>query len=509
MTAPARKLATTKRAKAENDTSELLAADLLIEFFSTARRDVVLPILELVEPKYFPDFSDGRVFDVLRLLHTEGRSVDSANVKRATDAGGPASAAAYDSWLEALGRRRGGSGMPSPSTQAAKEAADTLKAAWTAKQVEAELERAAGLSRVGNSGELAELLRGLAARVEAEANPDGRVAIETFGVADMLAPLGPVPWLVSGLAIAPGAPTLIAGFGFSRKSLFAEGLALSVISGVPFLGEFPTRSGSVLELQAEQGRRLTIDRYQRLARGHGVDLRAIAPDSLRVATLPPCLDRDDAEALLLRAIAPPGRPPTTMVILDSLRALVPTLDENSSDVRRPLDMLTRLSEKTGATFVVIHHAGKPSADRANGARFAPRGSSAIFDAAQSVFVLASEDGKAPSRVTHTKDRILGATVDDFAFASEDVAINGNPRGGLLLKLVGVDEAEAGAASTLSEAKARILRCLAHDRDCRSASELARRVTGRKATVLAALQELQDRGLVVFAEGALRLRSEVS
>lgn len=329
-------------------------------------------------------------------------------------------------------------------------------------------------------GDVAEGLRMLAGDL---LSGDAGPAIETFGPRELVEPLGDIPWVVPSLSIAPGAPTLLAGYAFSRKSLFGEGLLLSVASGAPFLG-FAVRKGTCLELQAEQGRRLTIDRYQRLARGHGVDLRDLAPDALRISTLPPYLDAADAENVFCRATEG-----VTIAVLDSLRAMVPNLDENSSEVRRPLDMLTRVSERTGCTFVVIHHAGKPSADKATGAKFAPRGSSAIFDAVQTAFVLSADDGKTPSKVQHTKDRILGASLDDFSFSSDDVEIDGNPRAGLRLSIVDSAPEQVPAGDAHEKMKSRILAFLRENGSVAGRNVLRAKLGGKRDAIYAALEEL--------------------
>lgn len=119
------------------------------------------------------------------------------------------------------------------------------------------------------------------------------------------------------------------------------------------------------------------------------------------------------------------------MLIDSLRAAAPTTDENSSDARRPLDMLTRVSERTAAAFIVIHHARKPNATQAGGAKMAVRGSGALYDACGSVVVFEAEKGK-PTRVTHEKARTSGILTEDFELEISDVPDGANPRAGLLV-----------------------------------------------------------------------------
>src|SRR5690606_11381173 len=121
----------------------------------------------------------------------------------------------------------------------------------------------------------------------------------------------------------------------------------------------------------------------------------------------------------------------SLCIIDSLRAAAPSIDENSSDVRRVLDVLNRVSEKTGCTCLVIHHARKPSKDSSGGARMAIRGSGAIYDACSSVLVFDGQKGL-PTTVSHEKARNSGILADDFDLVIDDVEMGGEPRAGLLV-----------------------------------------------------------------------------
>jgi hypothetical protein len=119
------------------------------------------------------------------------------------------------------------------------------------------------------------------------------------------------------------------------------------------------------------------------------------------------------------------------VVIDSLRAAAPTIDENTSEARRALDMLGLVSDKTGATFLVLHHEGKPK-DYGD-ARMAARGSSAIQDAAGCVLRLTpgQRDG-APRTCAQTKQpaESEGGGIADFAVVIEDVELAGNKHAGV-------------------------------------------------------------------------------
>ncbi len=290
-----------------------------------------------------------------------------------------------------------------------------------------------------------------AALTEHEPEPQatrGRELVYLSGT-DLAKPLPPLAYLVPHLGIATGAPVLVAGYGFSGKTLALQSLALSVASGTPLWGVYSTRRGAVTHLDWEQGARLTSERYQRLALGMGLDLKDLP---LRVC-VQPCASLGDRDAETVYEKACEGQ---ALVIVDSLRAADSKADENSSEVRRSLDLLNRVAEKHGTVVFVIHHANKPKADAPEGNRYRIRGSSAIFDGAASVFVFASEKGQ-PIRVTHEKCRNRGTTVEDFGLRVADVDV---PAGRALvvahLEAEQLASSEGKAARGPAMGKARIL-----------------------------------------------------
>lgn len=215
-----------------------------------------------------------------------------------------------------------------------------------------------------------------------------------------------IPWLVQALAIAPGAPALITGYGGSGKTTFVQHLALAVATpGSLLLGVHGVRHGSVLHIDHEQGLDLTKRRYLRL----GVSAQA----QLDVVSFPRwSLADPDATARkhFLRAVR--GR---ALVIIDSLLASTAAFleDENASATREPLDFLTQVSEATGACILVIHHSKKDRSERMTSAR----GTSAITDAVSVHLTYEREDPddlRAPSTLALTKvrhERPEGALVE--------------------------------------------------------------------------------------------------
>lgn len=309
-------------------------------------------------------------------------------------------------------------------------------------------------------------------------------------VTELAKVLPPVPWICEPLGFAPGAVSLVAGYGYSRKTMALQSLGLSVAAGKPVWGLYSARRGPFVHLDYEQGRRLTQERYQRLARGMGFELGDLPPGALRVGCMPRLyLDAKETFDDLVRLVEG-----AAVVLVDSLRAAFPHADENSSEVRSYLDVLSRVSERTGAAFVVIHHARKPQQGNDSGATFAIRGSSALFDACQSVYVFMGEKNT-PTTVHHQKDRIRGACLEDFGLDGEDVPGANDPRWGL--RVVHLEGAQVKEADQVDKAKDAVIRTVRKSRSALySATDIADRIEMRKKVVMAAVRELLRDGQLV-------------
>jgi hypothetical protein len=273
--------------------------------------------------------------------------------------------------------------------------------------------------------------------LELEAAEAAKHAPKLLSVADIFAPLPPVNWLCQPLDMAPGAPGLIAGYGYSGKSVALQDLALAVASGTRAWGSFDVKHGRVLHLDHEQGSYLTRARYQRLALARGID-PADLKGRLALSVMPAFYLDNDAKDEITRL-----SDGCDLVVIDSFKASCPSTDENTSEARIPLDRLTRISEQTGAYFLLLHHSRKPSRDRdgLGGARMAIRGSGALYDAAGSVLVFAADKNE-PITVAHEKARISGRTHPDFRLHIVDVEIDADPTAGLRVSVL----SDAGSGS---------------------------------------------------------------
>lgn len=339
--------------------------------------------------------------------------------------------------------------------------------------------------------------------IKNKSNP--KTTLPYLTMAQVFEPLPPIPWLCEGLRLAPGGTAMLAGYGFSGKTIVAQHIALCVATGQPIFGIHPVRKGKVLHLDYEQGSRLTRERYQRLARGMGVTPDDIG-DRLYVTVLPD-IYLDNEESLETLANTVDG---FDLVIIDSFKASCPNTEENASNIRIPLDALSRISEKTGVTPLIIDHARKPK-EEASAAKFSIRGNSAKFDALTTVFVFQSAKDK-PTIVEHEKCRHRGKTLPNFGLRVHDVAMDGNPYAGLTIEIL--DEAALqsvtvdDSAAALRTVQAKIiahLSAMPNQTFGGSRNGLHEIVGGHKATFLSAIKGLEGTRRIVVESSPTAIR----
>lgn len=325
-------------------------------------------------------------------------------------------------------------------------------------------------------------------------------AVEWRSTVEIFQELPPVKWRVRGLQICPGRPAMLAGYGASAKTLSAQALALAVASGTPAWGFFETTAGQVRHLDFEQGWHATARRYQRLAYGHRVDPRALG-DRLRLAIFPQVfLDAPNATDVYAKLCDG-----VDLVVLDALRGATPTQDENDSRIRPCLDNLSRVSEKTGTAFLVLHHARKQQQGGSGDPRELLRGSSAIFDGCGCIFtVTAGKDKNEPRRVQQAKPpaEAEGAPVEDFSLLVDDVPGPGNPAMGVRVTYAPIREPDGVAQkiAAYDARKAEILDVVRRQPGL-TKNAIVDRAGISKSTGLTILDELERAGAVRFKPGA--------
>lgn len=319
---------------------------------------------------------------------------------------------------------------------------------------------------------------------------------------EIFAELPPYPWLVKGIHLAPGRVTLLNGYADVGKTVIAMTVALSVAAAVPLWGVFePTRTGKVLHLNGELGSYIARERYQRLARGSGVDVAELAKSgNLVLSNYPEArLDDEDFEDKL--ASICDG---FALVVMDSLRAFSGSLDENKKEIGVALFKLARVSHRTGATILVLHHNRKTSKDSVGGAKESISGSGSILGGAECAFVMTSTDKGGPILVQHERSP-TGRPLDDFGLCIEDIAKDGDPRWGLQVVHMEPEQMEQVAESARATKERATL-----DRACQVVLDVLERHAGqfcgsrakfrtlckiKKTTHDEALADLEDRGLV--------------
>lgn len=247
----------------------------------------------------------------------------------------------------------------------------------------------------------------------------------------------PVSWVVERLGIAPGAVTIVGGAGYGGKTVSMQALVLAVASGKPCWNQFSLKQGRAIHLDYEQGLKLTKQRYRRIARSMGFALGQLPTKDFAVSCLPRGhLDDKDAEDTMVRLCEG-----ASVAIVDAFRGAFPTAVENDSSARKHLDMLQQASERTGCAMIVIAHSRKTGEN--TDIRTSLRGSGALYDAAQTVYMLDGSPRK-PTKVHNTKDRLLGESRDMFGLTIADVidARGEDRRWGLSVSYVHTAEVQA-------------------------------------------------------------------
>jgi hypothetical protein len=299
--------------------------------------------------------------------------------------------------------------------------------------------------------------------------------------------------VVPALGLAPGPPSGIFGQGYVGKTIIAMSLGLAVALGRPLWGLYSVRQGSYVHFDYEQGRRLTKIRIQRLAAGLGASKEDLA-GRLKVAIYPRLnLTTPAAEDHYSRVLE--GH---TIAVIDALKGITPGIDENSSHIRDYLAALSRASERTGCALVLLHHAGKTPVAGERPRKESGRGSSAIFDECQSVFVITAKKGE-PALVSHEKDRELGMTVADFGLSIEDVPTDdGNPKGGLRVAHLDREQLRPASdpAAKFARAVVTVRECVQKHPGIAGADAVRERVGMKAQVVRAAVRQLIADGEVV-------------
>lgn len=259
-------------------------------------------------------------------------------------------------------------------------------------------------------------------------------------------PVGPTPWIVRDLQIAPGRPILWTAPAGSGKTWLAMALALTVASAEPTWISFGVqRHGIALHINLEMPEAEIRRRYQRLARGMRLDLGQLRLRATNRIDVPGKFDLFSDDAVEVLALAVKG---VTLCVIDSLRAFIGGVDENKSEVRLALDVLLSVSERTGCTFVVVHHEGKPPKEvQAGSTQHRARGSSAIVDACDCTFSVSTAEFPCGMRIEQGKASMGKKSEPFFVKLVDEGAVDEDGRSSAIrIEYVFPEEAEQIAAA---------------------------------------------------------------
>jgi len=206
--------------------------------------------------------------------------------------------------------------------------------------------------------------------------------------------------------VLPESPlVMIFGASGSGKSFFALDLGMAVARGIEWRGH-KVAQAPVAYVCAE-GASGFANRMRAYAHQHGIQLNQTHFYTLDAA--PNMTSKADVVALA-RGIKACG---ATLVFIDTWAQVTPGANENSGEeMGAALALCRGLHNFTGATVVLIHHAGKDSSKGA-------RGWSGSHAAADAVIEVIRVDNYRAASVVKMKDGEDGA---EFAFALETVGV---------------------------------------------------------------------------------------
>ena len=323
--------------------------------------------------------------------------------------------------------------------------------------------------------------------------------------ADLSRPLPPVPWLCRELQFATGRPLLFTAAAGTGKTWVLSSFLISVAAGhSSWLGRYQLQaSGPVLHLNADMAKRPLIRRYQRMAKGMGLRLDDLPLHVVNSEAFPDgfSLLHPDAEETLTATVETYR---AVVVLIDALNPMLGGADENKAECAHALRALTRVSDRTGVTFFVIHHHGKPKDGEGGGRRgtqHKARGSSAIVDACDATFSIERAEFDGGMRIEQGKAS-MGSHIEPFYVRLEDIGPANDDGCSDGIRVVHVDPEEArqriGETPTDTDALAdSIVRAL-EERGPLSRQDIANpgMVTGNRSMKGKAMDQLIEAGRVV-------------
>ncbi len=231
----------------------------------------------------------------------------------------------------------------------------------------------------------------------------------------------PPGWIIKSV-LPRGELVVLFGESGSGKSFVALDVCMAIARGEPWR-EHRTKQGRVVYIAAEGGGGFR-KRLKAYSAHHGVDLAGVPFDIIHAA--PNFLQRADAVDVA-RGIAKGGQ--ALVVVVDTFAQVMPGANENASeDMGVALAHCRGIHRATGATVLLVHHAGK---DATKGAR----GWSGLRAAADAeIEVVRSAAGRAV-RITKQKD---GDDLSAWGFDLKVVPLGVDDEGDVIDSCVAVE-----------------------------------------------------------------------
>lgn len=311
-----------------------------------------------------------------------------------------------------------------------------------------------------------------------------------------VAPRDVVPGLVPGFGI-----TMLHGQPRALKTWTAQEIARACSTGSPAFGleRFSVDDAGPTWYCTEEDPELeTRDRFGCLFAGRGE-----APSDLLHVTIQKSLNLDDP-TWQNRMIEYALREAIKLSIIDPIRAASAAVDQGPREVRPLALFLREFMRATGSAVLLVHHDTKPIAgkadDRARPQRASGGGIFSIADAPIHAELISATGSQT----------LLAPTAYKFSTAPEPFIVTleaDRPKNPTWVRIQGADTAAAAATELLLHER---IREHLRDHPGASGSQVAHSLHARKDQVLAALDQLERRGILTYQRrGQARLWSVLS
>lgn len=198
----------------------------------------------------------------------------------------------------------------------------------------------------------------------------------------------PLEWHIKGV-IPKSDLIVLFGASGSGKSFIALDIVAAIARGVAWQGHRVTKAKSVII--AAEGAGAAGKRISAYCKRHNINEAEL---DLGIITVPPDVLKDFDIAELAKALKTSG---ADIFVIDTFAQVTPGANENSSeDMGLALANIRKITAATGATALVVHHAGK---DAGRGAR----GWSGIRAAADAELEVSANDSGRLLKITKMKD----------------------------------------------------------------------------------------------------------